>query len=92
MIEADLNAAVELADGSTETDAQAVFDSVHPLGKGVSVSVNDVSIELKDGHRKLPWRTFAATPSTIPSTGTASSKPTGQRTTETAKNPFFAPV
>ena len=52
MAEADLNAAVELADGSKKTGAQALFDSVHPIGTGVSVSVNDVSIEWKDGASK----------------------------------------
>ncbi|WP_050025403.1 hypothetical protein [Verrucomicrobium sp. BvORR034] len=52
MVETDLNADVQLADGSTQTGAQALFSSVHPIGTGVSVSVNDVAIEWKDGASK----------------------------------------
>lgn len=49
MVGADLNAEVKLAGGTTTTGAQALFSSVHPVGTGVSVSVNDVDIEWKDG-------------------------------------------
>lgn len=52
MVEAVLNAAVGLAEGSSKTGAQALFDSVHPIGTGVSVSVNSVSIEWKCGASK----------------------------------------
>jgi hypothetical protein len=52
MVEAELNAPVTMQDGSKTTGADALFSSIHPVGSGVSVSVNDVAIEWKDGSLK----------------------------------------
>lgn len=48
-LETDLNSNVTLKDGTVQTGAQALFSTVHPVGTGVSVCVDSVSLEWKDG-------------------------------------------
>lgn len=48
-LEADLNSPIKLPDGNTVTGAQGLFQSIHPVGTGVSVNVTDVSIDWKEG-------------------------------------------
>jgi len=47
--EMDLNAPRQLPGGDLVTGAQAIFDSIHPAGTGVSVCVTDAVIQWKDG-------------------------------------------
>ena len=51
-LEAELNSPVKLPDGKTVTGAQGLFQSIHPLGTGVSVCVTDVTIDWKEGASK----------------------------------------
>jgi hypothetical protein len=51
-LEADLNSPIKLPDGNTVTGAQGLFQSIHPVGTGVSVNVTDVSIDWKEGASK----------------------------------------
>jgi hypothetical protein len=51
-LEADLNSPINLNDGTTATGAQGLFQSIHPVGTGVSVNVTDVSIDWKEGASK----------------------------------------
>lgn len=51
-LEAELNAPIQMSDGSVQTGAHALFNTVHPVGNGVSVSVDDVEIEWKEGASK----------------------------------------
>ncbi|RBP35664.1 hypothetical protein DES53_12032 [Roseimicrobium gellanilyticum] len=51
-LEADLNSPIKLPDGITVTGAQGLFQSIHPVGTGVSVNVTDVSIVWKEGASK----------------------------------------
>lgn len=51
-LEADLNAPIELNDGTVVTGAQGLFQAIHPAGSGVSVCVTDVSIDWKEGASK----------------------------------------
>ena len=48
-LEIDLNEPVQRNDGSIVTGAQALFDSIHPAGTGVSVNVTNVAIEWNEG-------------------------------------------
>lgn len=51
-LEADLNSPIKQADGTTVTGAQGLFQSIHPVGSGVSVCVTDVTIDWKEGASK----------------------------------------
>ena len=52
-LETDLNSPVKLANGKVAFGADALFQSVHPVGQGVSIKVTDVDIDWKeDSSRK----------------------------------------
>lgn len=48
-LEIDLNEPVQRPDGSYVTGAQALFDSIHPAGTGVSINVTSVEVEWNEG-------------------------------------------
>jgi hypothetical protein len=48
-LEADLNAPVKLANGKVAFGADALFQSIHPVGTGVSIKVTEVAIDWKEG-------------------------------------------
>jgi hypothetical protein len=54
-LESDLNAPVKLTDGSVAFGADALFRTIHPAGQGVSVRVENIDIEWKEGasHRDV---------------------------------------
>lgn len=52
MLETELNAPVNMADGTTQSGANALFSTVHPAGTGVSVCVDDVIFDWKEGAAK----------------------------------------
>lgn len=48
-LEADLNAPVKLQDGTVAFGADALFQSIHPVGQGVGIRVTGVDIDWKEG-------------------------------------------
>lgn len=47
-LEAELNAPVQLNDGTVKFGADSIFSSIHPVGNGVSVRVTDIDIDWKE--------------------------------------------
>lgn len=47
-LEAELNAPLQLSDGTIEFGANSIFRSIHPVGTGVSVRVTEIDIDWKE--------------------------------------------
>lgn len=47
-LESELNAPVQLSDGTMEFGADSIFQAIHPVGTGVSVRVTEIDIDWKE--------------------------------------------